>query len=101
MIEDTLPELATSPTIEGRRAQAFPILTQEEIARLRRFATPRKYRDGDKLYEIGKPSAGMHVLLSGRVRVTGRDSPVEVSATQMCGAGGSGHLVFGGHSGGT
>ena len=72
--EDTLPELATSPTIEARRAQAFPILGAEEIARVRRFGAVRTFRDAEKLFEIGKPSGGMHVILRGHVRITGRDA---------------------------
>src|SRR5882762_2748168 len=62
-----------SPTLGARRAQMFPILVDEEIARLRRFAAPRRYSDGECLFETGKTSPGMFVVLSGRVRITGRD----------------------------
>ena len=74
MEDTTLPDLATSPTIAARSAQAFPTLSRDEIARVRRFGIERRYRDGEKLYEIGKPSAGMHVLVAGHVRITGRDA---------------------------
>src|SRR6266853_1011504 len=62
-----------SPTLQARRAQMFPILADEEIARLRRFGAPRRYADGERLFETGKTSPGMFVVLSGLVRITGRD----------------------------
>src|SRR5438876_11957882 len=62
-----------SPTLQARRAQMFPVLADEEIARLRRFSAPRRYADGECLFETGKTSAGMVVVLSGRLRITGRD----------------------------
>jgi thioredoxin reductase (NADPH) len=63
----------TSPTIEARRAQAFPTLSADEVARLHRFGVPRRHTDGEFLYQTGKPSPGLFVVLSGKVRVTGRD----------------------------
>src|SRR6266705_645975 len=62
-----------SPTLEARRAQMFPVLADEEIARLRRFGAPRRYADGECLFETGKTSPGMFVVLSGTLRITGRD----------------------------
>ncbi len=66
------PELS-SPTITARRAQAFPVLSPEEVERLVRFGTPREYADGERLYETGRPSPGMFVVLSGSLRITRRD----------------------------
>src|SRR6266571_2729575 len=62
-----------SPTLVARRAQMFPVLADEEIARLRRFGAPRRYADGECLFETGKTSPGMFVVLSGTLRITGRD----------------------------
>src|SRR5437773_1079682 len=62
-----------SPTLEARRAQTFPILAPDEIARMRRFGTPCRYAAGARIYETGKPTPGMLVVLSGTIRVTGRD----------------------------
>ena len=62
-----------SPTLQARRAQMFPVLADEEIARLRRFGAPRRYADGERLFETGKTSPGMFVVLSGVLRITGRD----------------------------
>ena len=59
--------------LEERRAQAFPVLAAEEVERLRRFASPRRYADGARVYETGRPSPGVFVVLAGAIRVTGRD----------------------------
>ncbi|HEX4333321.1 MAG TPA: FAD-dependent oxidoreductase [Usitatibacter sp.] len=64
--------LAT-PTLEARRGQAFPTLDAEEMERMRRFGKTLRYAAGEKLYETGKPSGGMHVIESGKVRILGRD----------------------------
>jgi thioredoxin reductase (NADPH) len=79
-------EIAVAPATEGstdgsaaparafaRFEQTFPTLTQQEIARMRRFGEPRSYRDGELLFETGKPGPGMFVVLSGHVAVTQRD----------------------------
>src|SRR5438093_12574460 len=62
-----------SPLLEARRAHMFPVLAGEEIERLCRFGVPRRYANGECLFETGKPSPGMFVVLSGLVRITGRD----------------------------
>jgi thioredoxin reductase (NADPH) len=51
----------------------FPILEVEEIARMRRFGTQRRYAEGERVLQTGKPSPGLIVVLSGTIRVTGRD----------------------------
>lgn len=56
-----------------RHEQTFPALTPQEIARMRRFGEERHYKDGEKLFETGKPGPGMFVLLSGHVAITQRD----------------------------
>src|SRR3982075_4362002 len=73
---------ATAGKIDGRaplasafprHEQTFPALTPEEIARMRRFAELRHYKDGETLFETGKPGPGMFVILSGHVAITQRD----------------------------
>jgi thioredoxin reductase (NADPH) len=64
-----------------RLEQTFPTLTAAEIARMRRFGELRRFKDGEKLFETGKPGPGMFVLLSGHVAITqrggfGRVTPV-------------------------
>src|SRR3954451_10173482 len=56
-----------------RHAQTFPALTPQEIARMRGFGEVRRYGDGEKLFETGKPGPGMFVVLSGHVAITQRD----------------------------
>ena len=63
----------TSPTLEARRAQAFPVLASDEIERVRRFGTTRRYADRERLYETGETTGGLHVVLSGVIRISGRD----------------------------
>ena len=56
-----------------RHEQTFPSLTPQEIERMRRFGELRPYKDGERLFETGKPGAGMFVVLSGHVAITQRD----------------------------
>src|SRR3979490_3383741 len=56
-----------------RQEQTFPELTPQEIARMRRFGEVRHYKDGEMLFETGKPGPGMFVILSGQVGITQRD----------------------------
>jgi thioredoxin reductase (NADPH) len=56
-----------------RLEQTFPNLTSAEIARMRRFGEVRNYRDGERLFETGKPGPGMFVVLAGHVAITTRD----------------------------
>jgi len=56
-----------------RHEQTFPALTPQEVARMRRFGEVRHYKDGERLFETGKPGPGMFVILSGHVAITQRD----------------------------
>src|ERR1700719_3878704 len=56
-----------------RLEQTFPALTPQEIARMRRFGEARSYKDGEKLFETGKPGPGMFVILSGHIAISQRD----------------------------
>jgi thioredoxin reductase (NADPH) len=56
-----------------RHEQTFPTLTESEIERMRRFAEPRRYSDGEALFETGKVGPGMFVVLSGTVAISQRD----------------------------
>jgi thioredoxin reductase (NADPH) len=57
----------------SRPEQTFPSLTTAEIARMRRFGELRSYKNGERLFETGKPGPGMFVILSGHVAITERD----------------------------
>src|SRR5580698_5463163 len=77
MSEATTTATAVAPnstyTAFPRHDQTFPTLTAQEIGRMRRFAEPRNFRDGEKLFETGKPGPGMYVVLSGHVAISQRD----------------------------
>jgi thioredoxin reductase (NADPH) len=62
-----------------RHEQTFPALTPEEIERIKRFSESRSYKDGEILFETGKPGPGMFVILSGHVAITQRDGLGHVS----------------------
>src|SRR5260370_13503573 len=62
-----------------RLEQTFPELTAPEIARMRRFGELRQYKDGETLFETGKPGPGMFVILSGHVAITQRDGLGDVT----------------------
>jgi thioredoxin reductase (NADPH) len=64
----------------ARYDQAFPVLTGPEIDRMRRFGTVRRFADGERLFETGKPAPGLFVVLSGHVAVTERDGLGHVTA---------------------
>jgi thioredoxin reductase (NADPH) len=64
---------APAATSFPRHEQTFPALTLQEIARIRRFGEIRHYKDGEPLFESGKPGPGMFVVLSGHVSITQRD----------------------------
>src|SRR5689334_25042685 len=55
-----------------RPEQTFPTLTPAEIERLRNFGELRIYKDGELLFETGKPGPGMFVVLKGHVAITQR-----------------------------
>jgi thioredoxin reductase (NADPH) len=63
------PPTRAFPRVE----QTFPNLTPQEIARMRRFGELRSYKNGEMMFETGKPGRGMFVVLSGHVAVTQRD----------------------------
>jgi thioredoxin reductase (NADPH) len=66
-------EAAARALLHGRFDQAFPTLTDAELARVRRYGSVRRFADGEFLFEAGKPRLGMFVLLSGHVAITTRD----------------------------
>jgi thioredoxin reductase (NADPH) len=65
--------LPVSTTLDARRAQAFPVLAADEIARMHRFGKPRRFADGEHVFATGRVSRGIYVVLAGAIRVTGRD----------------------------
>ncbi|MBV9218517.1 MAG: FAD-dependent oxidoreductase [Methylobacteriaceae bacterium] len=56
--------------LAARHDQMFPILTQPDIDRLRRFGDAAAYRAGEQVIRAGEIAPGLIVILSGRVEVT-------------------------------
>jgi thioredoxin reductase (NADPH) len=56
-----------------RYKQTYPELTAKEIDRLRRFGAVKKYPQGERLFEAGKITCGMFVVLKGQVCISQRD----------------------------
>jgi thioredoxin reductase (NADPH) len=75
-------------TIDSSRELMFPTLSPEEVQRLRRFATVRRYAPGEALVTTGRISLGMSVLLSGSVELTGRQGLGRVVPIIKLGPGG-------------
>ena len=67
----------SSPTFETRFHQMFPVLDRAAIDRLRRFAEPRSFRDGERLVSAGEPASAMHIVLRGEVVAKQRDDIVK------------------------
>ena len=61
------------PADASRQHQMFPVLTEPEIARIRRFGQVRRYERGARLFAAGEPSPGMFVVLKGVVVISQRD----------------------------
>jgi thioredoxin reductase (NADPH) len=69
---------APSPSnLEARREQVFPSLTAIETQRLQRFGTVVTYAAGTPILKAGSRSPGLHVVLSGTVRVQPHDAHLQ------------------------
>ncbi len=60
--------------LETRREQAFPILTPQEIDRLKHFGQTRRFHPGDHLVKAGERAPGMVVILSGEADAAQHDA---------------------------
>jgi len=88
MSADITAGAATGATFAfPRHEQTFPTLTHHEIERMRRFGELRTYKDGEALFETGKPGPGMFVVLSGHVAINLRDGLGHVTPVIDQGAG--------------
>ncbi len=59
--------------ILSRWHQLFPVLTEPEIERMKRFGTIKHYRKGERLFAVGEPAPGMFVILKGALSISQRD----------------------------
>jgi thioredoxin reductase (NADPH) len=67
----------SSHTLETRRHQMFPVLEEAQIDRLRRFAEPRSFSDGERLVSAGEATSSMYIILKGEVVAKQRDDIVK------------------------
>src|SRR5690349_7023513 len=67
----------TTELTDALRAQAFPVLTVDQIARLRPFGTERPTTPGDILFAIGDAHYPLVVVLQGRTEVVDRAGGTE------------------------
>jgi thioredoxin reductase (NADPH) len=66
----------------------FPVLSQAEIDRVRRFGEVRRFATGQPIFQAGEAVPGMYVILSGRIAIEPRDGlgqamPVEAFAQRL------------------
>lgn len=65
---------ASNAALGSRFNQMFPVLSETEIDRVRRFGEVRRFAAGELLFQAGEAVPGMYVILSGRVAVVPRDA---------------------------
>jgi len=67
---DTLgadPESRSAVDLATRGHQIFPVLTEDELRRIRRFGVLRRWHDGECVFRACVDSPGMVVVLNGRL----------------------------------
>ncbi|EEF25550.1 conserved hypothetical protein, partial [Ricinus communis] len=74
-------------TFKNRTAQALPKLSPSEIKRVQRFGSLMCFRDGERLFEAGRGSFGMYVVLKGAIRISRYDGLGNSSVITEHGAG--------------
>jgi thioredoxin reductase (NADPH) len=57
----------------------FPLLTEAEIARVRRFGEPRSFEAGESLVQVGEAGRGLTVILLGHVAISRHNSTGELA----------------------
>src|SRR5277367_2835247 len=71
------------PALDSRHHQAFPVLLESEVYRVREFGSVREFKDGDTLQKIGDIGRGLAIVLSGKIEVVQYDisrRPASVAA---------------------
>jgi len=65
---------ASNAALASRFQQMFPVLSETEIDRVRRFGELRRFAAGTLLFHAGEAVPGMYVILSGRIGIVPRDA---------------------------
>jgi thioredoxin reductase (NADPH) len=63
----------SDPELEAKRELIHAPLGERDITRMARFGERKTFRDGERLFEIGKASPGMYILLTGSIAAFRRD----------------------------
>lgn len=89
---DKHDEAVADAAVEGSTAipryeQTFPVLSTEEIDKLRRFGELRQFADRERLVRSGDKGPGMFVVLEGSVSVFQRDGLGHISPVVEQGVG--------------
>ena len=73
--EDTPDEPTPLPNtnLANRDHQLFPVLSEIDIKHMRRFGHVRHFADGDMVFEAGKTSFGLMLVLQGGIVVSRYD----------------------------
>jgi thioredoxin reductase (NADPH) len=66
-------ELAPTLDLERRRHQIFPTLSEADIKHMMRFGHVRHFKNGEMIFEAGKTSFGLMLVLQGGIKVTRYD----------------------------
>jgi thioredoxin reductase (NADPH) len=69
--------------IDARRAQMFPRLTDAQIARIARVATPRGFASGVVVYEQGEVEVPLYVVLEGTIELVYPTATGEIAITVL------------------
>ena len=70
---DPINRLLKSVGMESRREEMLATLSEADLRRVSRFGERRSYRDGELMFEAGRPFPGMVVILSGQASISLRD----------------------------
>jgi thioredoxin reductase (NADPH) len=68
------PRSRSAVDLATRGHQIFPVLSDEDIRRVRRFAVPRRWHDGERVFRACVDSPGMVVVLDGHLLCSRTDA---------------------------
>jgi len=63
----------SSPTLEQRHHQMFPTLSETDIKHMARFGHVRHFSNGERIFEAGRSSFGLLLVIKGGIKITRYD----------------------------
>jgi thioredoxin reductase (NADPH) len=70
-----------APELESRRAQMFPALTPEQLARVAPFGVEQTFEDGEIVFDQGDVSVPFYVVLEGELAILHPEGKLEIPVT--------------------